>query len=87
MYNHTVSSRTALPAVHHLVVAVYLTAAGWFFVLAPWSGFWTRQVVGNAPFWLATVLAMPSLRGVVSAFGVLHFAAAYVWLDSATPKV
>jgi hypothetical protein len=75
-----------LPAVRHLVVVVYLTAAGWFFVLAPWSGYWARQVVASSPLWLATVLGNPSLRGALSAFGILHFAMAYAWLNAVTPK-
>lgn len=85
-YNPGVSKHAPLPAVRHLAVAVYLTAAGWFFVLAPWSAYWARQVVSSSPLWLCGLLGNPSLRGMLSAFGVLHFAVAYAWLGAAAPR-
>ena len=62
------------------VVVLYLCVAGWFFVLAPWSRFWSTHVVPGAPFWLMTELAQPAVRGALSAFGLLHFFAAAGWL-------
>jgi len=66
-----------------LAVVVYLIAAGWFLVLAPWSRFWSLRVVPAAPLWLMTWLDNPALRGALSGFGVVHFAAAWGWLDRA----
>lgn len=85
-YNPSVPGRALLPAIRHLIVAIYLTAAGWFFVLAPWSAYWSKHVVAGSPLWLAGVLGHASLRGALSAFGVIHFAVAYTWLSAATPK-
>ncbi len=75
--------RNALRAVAILATVVYLTAAGWFLVLAPWSRFWTARVVQGAPLWLAPWLATPALRGALSGFGVVHFAVAWAWLEGA----
>ena len=63
-----------------LAVVTYLCAAGWFFILAPWSAFWSTRVVSEAPYWLYAWLAHPALRGAVSGFGVLHFPVAFAWL-------
>jgi len=81
-----VPSRNALRATLTLAAVVYLTAAGWFLVLAPWSRFWAIRVVPAAPFWLVVWLDSPTLRGALSGFGVVHFAAAWAWLDSAARK-
>ena len=86
-YNLRVSNRTALYTTTAVVAAVYLTAAGWFFVLAPWSRFWTARVVAAAPAWLTVLLAEPAFRGAVSGFGAIHFAAAWGWLERATEKM
>jgi hypothetical protein len=64
-------------------VVVYLTAAGWFFVLAPWSGFWVTKVVPGAPLWLAVWLHHPGVRGALSGLGLVHFGAAWSWLETA----
>ncbi len=82
-YNSRVSRRNALRATLVLAAAVYLTAAGWFFVLAPWSSFWAIRIVPAAPFWLMAWLDNPAVRGAISGFGVVHFGAAWSWLDSA----
>jgi len=82
-YNSRVSRRNALRATLVLAAAVYLTAAGWFFVLAPWSSFWAIRIVPAAPFWLMTWLDSPAVRGAISGFGVVHFVAAWSWLDRA----
>lgn len=63
-----------------LAVAVYLCAAGWFFVLAPWSTFWRSRVVAAGPPWLITFLDHPALRGALSGFGVVHFWVSFSWL-------
>ena len=82
-YNPRVSGKNALRVSGVLATAVYLTAAGWFFVLAPWSGFWALRVVPAAPFWLAAWLDNPAVRGAISGFGLVHFGAAWSWLDGA----
>lgn len=60
-----------------LVYATYLSYAGLFFLLAPWSEIWTMLVM-RLPVPLATFLGHPSVKGMISAFGLLHFVVA-VW--------
>jgi hypothetical protein len=81
-----VSVRRSVQAVLVLVVVVYLTAAGWFLVLAPWSKFWTIRVVPGAPFWLSAWLDNSAVRGALSGLGLVHFAAAWSWLATAARK-
>ena len=69
-----------------LGVVFYLCAAGWFFVLAPWSGFWGMVVVPKVPLTLIPWLDSPALRGALSGFGALHFLAAFSWLAGAARK-
>ena len=74
-----------LPSLRTLLgvaVVIYLCAAGWFFVLAPWSRFWTTLVVPAAPLWLLPVVDNPAARGALSGFGLLHFAVAAGWLST-----
>jgi hypothetical protein len=85
-YNPPVSLHPTVRVASIMAVVVYLTAAGWFFVLAPWSGFWVTRVVPNAPLWLAPTLESPSLRGALSGFGLIHFAAAWSWLETTARK-
>jgi hypothetical protein len=69
-----------------LFVVLYLCAAGWFFILAPWSRFWAQQVVPGTPFWLYAVVDSPIVRGALSGFGVIHFAVAAGWLSAGAGK-
>lgn len=85
-YNPSVLSQRALQAALIMAIVVYLTAAGWFFVLAPWSSFWAVRVVRAAPPWLSSWLDSPAVRGALSGFGLVHFAAAWSWLETATRK-
>jgi hypothetical protein len=85
-YNPAVAGHRSLRVASFLVVVVYLTAAGWFFVLAPWSRFWAVKVLPAAPPWLLPWLDSPALRGALSGFGVVHFAAAWSWLETALRK-
>lgn len=85
-YNLRVSSQRRIRATGVLAIVVYLTAAGWFFVLAPWSRFWLTRVIPDAPLWLARWLESPALRGALSGYGLVHFAAAWSWLDGAARK-
>lgn len=59
-----------------LVYATYLAYAGLFFLLAPWSEIWTLLVM-RLPVTLAAFLGHPSVKGVISAFGLLHFVLAF----------
>lgn len=67
-------------------VVFYLCAAGWFFVLVPWSSLWTEVVVPAAPWPLMRWLSRGAVRGALSGFGVLHFAVAAGWLAEAGRK-
>jgi hypothetical protein len=60
-----------------LLYATYLAYAGLFFLLAPWSEIWTILVI-RLPLPLAAALGQPWVRGVISAFGVLHFVLAII---------
>jgi hypothetical protein len=67
-----------------IALVVYLCAAGWFFVLAPWSRFWTTRISPGAPLWLLPWLQSPTIRGAFTGFGIVHFAVAYIWLATIT---
>ncbi|MGE5236548.1 MAG: hypothetical protein ACM3O7_09380 [Acidobacteriota bacterium] len=69
-----------------LLVVLYLCAAGWFFILAPWSRFWAQQVVPGAPFWLLAIVDSPVLRGALSGFGALHFPVAATYLTAGAAR-
>jgi len=80
LYNRAVAQAALLRTLATLGVVLYLCAAGWFFILAPWSAFWSSRVVAEAPLWLTGWLAHPAVRGAISGFGALHFPAALGWL-------
>jgi hypothetical protein len=67
-------------AVVALAVVFYLCAAGWFFILAPWSRFWGMVVVPKVPLLLIPWVDSPAFRGALSGFGALHFLVAFSWL-------
>ena len=79
-YNRAVRVLPSLRTVGALMVLVYLCSAGWFFILVPWSAFWTSNVVPASPWRLMGLLSSPAFRGALSGFGVLHFAVAAGWL-------
>lgn len=81
-YNAAVPKLPTLSGTAAFVVTVYLCAAGWFFILAPWSDFWQNIVVSEAPLWLFGIVQSPGVRGALAAFGVLHFPVAAAWLAS-----
>ncbi len=65
----------AVPLTRFLLVllyATYLAYAGLFFLLVPWTEIWTVLVM-RLPFPIAVVLGHPSVKGMLSAFGLLHF--------------
>jgi hypothetical protein len=51
----------------------YLVNVGLFMTLLPWSRAW-GQLLTQLPSAVAALLDLPWLRGIVSAFGVLHLA-------------
>lgn len=51
----------------------YLVNVGLLFIVVPWSQVW-GVLLTRCPMQLAEVLGLPSVRGVLSAFGVLHLA-------------
>jgi hypothetical protein len=54
-----------------VVYASYLVNVGLVMLLLPWSELWS-QVVLIAPYRVALVLDEPAVRGLLSAFGLLH---------------
>ncbi len=60
-----------------LVYATYLAYAGLFFLLAPWTEIWTMLVI-RLPVQPAAFLGDPSVKGMISAFGLLHFVMAVI---------
>ncbi len=69
-----------------LLYATYLAYAGLFFLLVPWSEIWIILVM-RLPFPIAVVLGHPSTKGMLSAFGLLHFVLAlYEAVKGLRPK-
>ena len=54
-----------------VVYMAYLVNAGLLLVLLPWSQAWGR-VLTHLPLSSATLLDSPWMRGLISAFGLLH---------------
>jgi hypothetical protein len=61
----------ALRIVLWIVYASYLANVGMLLIVLPWSDVWSRIVL-LLPYRLALALDAPAVRGVVTAFGVLH---------------
>ncbi len=55
-----------------ILYGTYLAYAGLFFLVAPWTELWTLLVI-RLPALPAVVLGNPAVRGMISAFGLLHF--------------
>jgi len=55
-----------------LIYASYLAYAGVIFLLLPWSELWTLAME-KLPASFAIPLGHPAVRGMISAFGILHF--------------
>jgi hypothetical protein len=56
-----------------VLYAVYLTNVGMMLLLLPWSELWAHAVL-LLPYRVAVVLDLPTVRGMISAFGALHLA-------------
>ena len=54
-----------------VVYIAYLVNVGLLFIVLPWSQVW-GVLLTRCPMQLAEVLGLPSVRGALSAFGVLH---------------
>jgi hypothetical protein len=61
----------ALRFVLLILYAGYLVNVGLLMVMLPWSAAW-GQIIARFPFAVAVFLDAPWLRGMLSAFGVLH---------------
>jgi hypothetical protein len=55
-----------------LLYASYLTQMGMLLTILPWSDSWPALILKTPPV-AASWLSEPSVRGVLTAFGVLHF--------------
>jgi hypothetical protein len=53
------------------LLAAYFIEAGLILIVAPWSGFWARNVFAEYLPALQPVLASPFFRGAVSGIGVV----------------
>jgi hypothetical protein len=53
------------------LLAAYFIEAGLILIVAPWSGFWGRNVFGEYLPGLQPVLASPFVRGAVSGIGLV----------------
>ncbi len=73
----------ALRFVALLLYTGYLVYMGLAMLLLPWTDAWATLAYRLAPAWGA-VLDAPSLRGAVSAFGLLHLL--LVVLEMAAPR-
>lgn len=55
-----------------LLFILYCLEAGVFFILAPWTHFWTANPLFQSSEIVAAVTGSFHLRGLVSGFGLLH---------------
>jgi len=63
-------------AVRLLLVVIYigyLVQAGLLMVMLPWSEVWSLLLL-RLPLSVAAVLDAPAIRGLITAFGILHLA-------------
>ena len=74
--NHGSSYYEVVSLFRFLAIVVYigyLVNVGLLFIIVPWSQTW-GLLLTMCPMKLAEVLGLPSVRGALSAFGVLHLA-------------
>lgn len=64
---------SALRMLLTVIYASYLTNVGLLLILLPWSEGWSRFILLLSPQ-MAALLDNPAVRGIISAFGVLHLA-------------
>jgi hypothetical protein len=55
-----------------LFFALYFLEAGLFFVVVPWTRFWTMNPLLHGHATVAMLAANPFVRGFVSGFGLVH---------------
>lgn len=55
-----------------LFFALYCIEAGFFFIVVPWTHFWTMNALLQENAALAALAANPFVRGFVSGIGVIH---------------
>ena len=56
-----------------LLLIVYLFEAGLFFLIVPWTTFWSITPLLNHGGLLELIASNPFVRGLISGFGLLHF--------------
>ena len=61
----------ALRAILTILYASYLVNMGILLIMLPWSEVWAHALL-LMPMRLAVLVDIPAVRGVISAFGVLH---------------
>lgn len=55
-----------------LLFGLYCLEAGIFFIIAPWTRFWTLSPLLHSTAALSAIVDNPYFRGLVSGFGVVH---------------
>ena len=55
-----------------LFFIVYCVEAGVFLVMAPWSEAWERLILNLPVSGLYDLLMLPTMRGAVTGFGLIH---------------
>lgn len=54
-----------------IVYASYLANVGMLLIVLPWSDIWSQFIL-MLPYRLALAIDAPAVRGMITAFGVLH---------------
>lgn len=60
-----------------VVFILYCIEAGLFFVLAPWTRFWSGNPLFSLTPSITALSANPYFRGFVSGFGLVHLAVGF----------
>lgn len=68
--------------VTRILLAAYFLEAGLILIVAPWSGFWDRNLFFDSMPEIQPLLASPASRGAVSGIGVITVLAGLVELAS-----
>ncbi len=71
----------AISFLTRLLFAIYFLETGLLLVVAPWTAWWTQNLVADALPWLHAIMASGLVRVGVVGLGILTFAAgaAEVW--------
>ena len=55
-----------------LFFALYCLEAGLFFIIVPWTRFWSANPLLQSHFAITMAVTNPFVRGAVSGFGLMH---------------